>query len=57
VLSLSPGPAPLDEVEHFRANAQMWRIEDDLWDNWKSGQSHVLPGGKVGTVGRARPLA
>lgn len=36
VLSLSPGPAPLDEVEHLRANAQMWRIEDDLWDNWKS---------------------
>ena len=36
VLSLSPGPAPLSEVEHLRANAQMWRIEDDLWDNWKS---------------------
>ena len=36
VLSLSPGPAPLDEVDHLRANAQMWRIEDDLWDNWKS---------------------
>ncbi len=36
VLSLSPGPAPLDEVEHLRANAQMWRIADDLWDNWKS---------------------
>jgi alpha-galactosidase len=36
VLSLSPGPAPLDEVAHLRANAQMWRIEDDLWDNWKS---------------------
>jgi alpha-galactosidase len=36
VLSLSPGPAPLDEGEHLRANAQMWRIEDDLWDNWKS---------------------
>jgi alpha-galactosidase len=36
VLSLSPGPAPLDEVENLRANAQMWRIEDDLWDNWAS---------------------
>ena len=36
VLSLSPGPAPLDEVDHLRANAQMWRIEDDLWDNWGS---------------------
>jgi alpha-galactosidase len=36
VLSLSPGAAPLEEVEHLRANAQMWRIEDDLWDNWES---------------------
>jgi hypothetical protein len=36
VLSLSPGPAPLSEVAHLRANAQMWRIQDDLWDNWQS---------------------
>jgi alpha-galactosidase len=36
VLSLSPGPAPLDEISDLRANAQMWRIEDDLWDNWTS---------------------
>jgi alpha-galactosidase len=36
VLSLSPGPAPLHEVTDLRSNAQMWRIEDDLWDNWKS---------------------
>jgi hypothetical protein len=36
VLSLSPGPAPIGEVDSLRANAQMWRIEDDLWDNWKS---------------------
>jgi alpha-galactosidase len=36
VLSLSPGPAPLDQIEDLRANAQMWRIEDDLWDNWNS---------------------
>ncbi len=36
VLSLSPGPAPLAEVENLRTNAQMWRIEDDLWDNWGS---------------------
>ena len=36
VLSLSPGPAPIDEVTDLRNNAQMWRIEDDLWDNWHS---------------------
>jgi alpha-galactosidase len=36
VLSLSPGPAPVAKVENLRENAQMWRIEDDLWDNWPS---------------------
>ncbi len=36
VLSLSPGPAPVAEVANLRENAQMWRIEDDLWDNWPS---------------------
>jgi alpha-galactosidase len=36
VLSLSPGPAPIDEIADLRNNAQMWRIEDDLWDNWQS---------------------
>ena len=35
VLSLSPGPAPLDEAEHLKANANMWRITDDFWDDWK----------------------
>jgi len=36
VLSLSPGPAPTEKIVHLRANAQMWRIADDLWDDWKS---------------------
>jgi len=36
VLSLSPGPAPLDQLEDLRANAEMWRVEDDLWDSWAS---------------------
>ncbi|ADV84842.1 glycoside hydrolase clan GH-D [Terriglobus saanensis SP1PR4] len=35
-LSLSPGPAPTDRVDDLRGNAQMWRIADDLWDEWKS---------------------
>ena len=34
VLSLSPGPAPLEEAEHLKANANMWRITDDFWDDW-----------------------
>jgi alpha-galactosidase len=35
VLSLSPGPAPICEAADLRANAQMWRISDDFWDDWK----------------------
>jgi hypothetical protein len=35
VLSISPGPAPVSEVEFFQRNAQMWRISDDFWDDWK----------------------
>ena len=34
VLSLSPGPAPLEEHEHLAANANMWRITGDFWDDW-----------------------
>ncbi|MGA7030332.1 MAG: hypothetical protein WBY24_16940, partial [Candidatus Acidiferrales bacterium] len=36
VLSLSPGAAPLDQAAHLMENAQLWRISDDFWDNWKS---------------------
>jgi alpha-galactosidase len=35
VLSLSPGPAPLDRSTSLRHWSQMWRISDDMWDNWK----------------------
>lgn len=35
VLSISPGPAPLGEAEFLEKNAQMWRISDDFWDDWK----------------------
>lgn len=34
VLSLSPGPAPLEEKEHLALNANMWRITNDFWDRW-----------------------
>jgi hypothetical protein len=36
VLSLSPGPAPLDKANELRRYAQMWRISDDVWDVWHS---------------------
>ncbi len=34
ILSLSPGETPVSRGEHVRAHAQMWRISDDLWDDW-----------------------
>ena len=35
VLSLSPGPAPLERAEHLKQYANMWRITDDFWDDWR----------------------
>lgn len=34
VLSLSPGPAPVEQAEELKANANMWRMTDDYWDLW-----------------------
>jgi len=34
VLSLSPGATPLSAAAHVRTNAHMWRVVNDLWDNW-----------------------
>ncbi len=34
VLSLSPGPAPVEKLDEMRKYAQMWRISDDVWDIW-----------------------
>ncbi|MBO6108040.1 MAG: glycoside hydrolase family 27 protein [Eubacterium sp.] len=34
VLSLSPGPAILEECDFYRENSEMWRVTDDFWDNW-----------------------
>lgn len=35
VLSLSPGPAPVERAEHLKTWANMWRITDDFWDEWR----------------------
>ena len=35
VLSLSPGPAPVERAEHLKKYANMWRITDDFWDDWR----------------------
>ncbi len=34
VLSLSPGPTSTGNASHVMANAHMWRVVNDLWDNW-----------------------
>lgn len=54
ILSLSPGPAAVDESWHYSRYANMWRITDDFWDNWdtlldmftrcEKWQDHVRPG-------------
>jgi len=38
VLSLSPGPAPLEKAEEMAKYAQLWRISDDEWDVWQSSE-------------------
>jgi alpha-galactosidase len=36
VLSLSPGTQlSTHHLDHLRANAQLWRVSDDLWDRWE----------------------
>ncbi len=54
VLSLSPGPALIDKAWHYETYANMWRITDDFWDDWRLlkdmfrrcelWQSHVAEG-------------
>jgi len=39
VLSLSPGPAPLEKADEMAKYAQLWRISDDEWDVWQSSEN------------------
>ena len=36
VFSTSPGATPLDKADNVKQNANMWRMADDFWDNWKA---------------------
>jgi hypothetical protein len=36
VLSLSPGPTPVNASEHLKQFANLWRVSNDFWDNWRS---------------------
>jgi hypothetical protein len=41
ILSLSPGPTPLEQAQYVKRNAQMWRISNDVWDGWRlDGDTH-----------------
>jgi alpha-galactosidase len=35
VLSLSPGPTPIDQYDHLKKYVQLWRISNDFWDRWE----------------------
>ncbi len=35
VLSLSPGPTPLERAQFVKGLAQLWRISNDVWDGWR----------------------
>ena len=36
ILSLSPGPTPLNDASDVARHAQLWRISNDVWDLWSS---------------------
>ena len=36
LLSLSPGPAPLEKAQEMARYANIWRMSDDIWDVWQS---------------------
>ncbi len=40
VLSLSPGPAPLEDAAFFVAHSNLWRISGDFWDAWPALHEH-----------------
>jgi hypothetical protein len=57
LLSLSPGAAPLDKVDEMRKYAQMWRISDDIWDEWHSDVEYPQGlGDQFGRVAAWAPL-
>ncbi len=44
VLSLSPGATPLADAMHVEDHANMWRVADDFWDDWKALNSEFALG-------------
>ena len=57
VLSLSPGPTPIDAAEDLRKYAQLWRISDDMWDTWSAPAGATFPAGLVNQFDRTAQWA
>ena len=36
VLSTSPGATPLSQGQHVETHANLWRVSDDFWDDWRA---------------------
>ncbi|MDP9078952.1 MAG: glycoside hydrolase family 27 protein [Bacteroidota bacterium] len=36
VFSTSPGATPVNKADHIKKYANMWRMADDFWDEWKA---------------------
>jgi len=47
VLSLSPGPTPIEDADDVKRYAQLWRISDDMWDTWSAPEGQTFPAGLV----------
>lgn len=48
VLSLSPGPTPIEKASEVSNWADMWRISDDMWDVWKTDSGKQFPQDLIG---------
>src|SRR6266849_2220640 len=55
VLSLSPGPTPVEKRDEVFELSQMWRISDDIWDVWYSDKD--FPQGVKNQFARAASWA
>jgi alpha-galactosidase len=40
LLSVSPGPAPLEALPELRRYTDLWRISNDVWDIWNSSAEY-----------------
>jgi alpha-galactosidase len=42
VISLSPGPTPINKRDEVSRCSQMWRISDDVWDVWTGVKNQFM---------------